>query len=763
MQIPSFPIANTCKPDLTVSIFSKLLGGGAFALLLVLPTEIQGWFDGLPWTGQIETVTLSVVIPFLLILRWRFLSQRLPTLIIFGLLILKAILFFDSPSSGLVVKIYPNLTQESFKSIHTFKTVKNEGWIPTYATLWNKNASGVLQTPWIKKLDFPLDWVLFESSCIGKSNDCLAAVNAIIEVEGALLIPKGKKFSFLANGLDEGKLLATNEHGNSFVLFPLKNIEDSTKQQYQLPEDGSWKISGKFNYSGPEWSFIPVLVENNGQVITDLGRDVLWQNYDDLQRSSSRIGFYKLISFVVDSGILIFLFLWMVFVISSMVKSQILNIPFSIFCVSAVSLPFIIAPFFLKILKIIHLSDPVKTSYLGVSLILVSTCFFIWAKWQKDYRNLQPDKVIQSVLIFFGPAMLFHFSNKWWHIIGQGFNWGSGDDWIAYQSYGRRVFVEGDWLGAGEGPFSMQPLYRYIVGTYHWLFGQSSFAQNMADVWCVLGAAVIIAFFTAKLRVSAMIIFVACLSYLSINLIGSFRYLIAKGLTENHAMIFLMLAAWFVYRAREGGAKLIILATLFGILGYWTRLDHLGAVVGLAFLLLEPVKGPTGGWKGYWHRFQLQWNKVAIYWGFGIISVLILSFRNWLVGGAFFVANIKHGNFIRENLDRGDFFLIITGKHWGQLPSISGFFVALGVFVSLLALFWRPKSFSNYPLSLGIILICLLAPYTVLWTGGYPPRWSIHILPLSILAVTLLLDRLRWVQLLIPKDQSISAETSGNF
>ena len=106
---------------------------------------------------------------------------------------------------------------------------------------------------------------------------------------------------------------------------------------------------------------------------------------------------------------------------------------------------------------------------------------------------------------------------------------------------------------------------------------------------------------------------------------------------------------------------------------------------------------------------------------------------------------------------------ILLGKHWGQLPSISGFFVALGVFVSLLTLFWRPKSFSNYPLSLGIILICLLAPYTVLWTGGYPPRWSIHILPLSILAVTLLLDRLRWVQLLIPKDQSISAETSGKL
>ena len=76
---------------------------------------------------------------------------------------------------------------------------------------------------------------------------------------------------------------------------------------------------------------------------------------------------------------------------------------------------------------------------------------------------------------------------------------------------------------------------------------------------------------------------------------------------------------------------------------------------------------PTGGWKAYWHRFQLQWNKVSIYWGFGIISVLIISFRNWLVGGAFFVANIQHGNFTREELERGNFFYIITAKQLGAV------------------------------------------------------------------------------------------------
>ena len=61
---------------------------------------------------------------------------------------------------------------------------------------------------------------------------------------------------------------------------------------------------------------------------------------------------------------------------------------------------------------------------------------------------------------------------------------------------------------------------------------------------------------------------------------------------EQHAMIFMVLAGLFLYLAREGGTHRIIFATLFGILGYWTRQDHLGAIAGLAFLAFESVGNP---------------------------------------------------------------------------------------------------------------------------------------------------------------------------
>ena len=75
-------------------------------------------------------------------------------------------------------------------------------------------------------------------------------------------------------------------------------------------------------------------------------------------------------------------------------------------------------------------------------------------------------------------------------------------------------------------------------------------------------------------------------------------------------MIFMMLAVWYRYGARKGGTFKIALATFFGILGYWTRQDHLGAIAGLAFLAFEPAEGPTGGWRGYWDRIKLHWQRL---------------------------------------------------------------------------------------------------------------------------------------------------------
>ena len=751
MQIPALSKDNNEKSNNSGLFLKMTLGVLSLGFLLALPSGILAWFDGLPWTGEAETLVLSVIIPFLLILRWRFLSFRFSILFLCALLFLKVVLFLGSPSSGLLVKVHPTLPKENLAALYPFQMVEGNTWVKTYATSWNKKASGVHRASWDEKLDFPLDWVLTRGNCRQKSQSksCFEALSAIIEIEGAFLIPKEKKITLIARGVQEGTLVATNEHGNSFVLTPAKNFNDAAQAQYHLPGDGKWKISGKLSYAGSNWSFAPVLVGNDGQVTKDLGRDVLWQNFEDLLSSSSRIGLYKFLSIVVDSGIVIFLLLWIISTINHMIQGQVLSWALFVFSMSAICIPYIIAPFIANVLRVVRLSDPTSLSYLGVSIIITGVGFLFCTQWQKDFRNYQQEGIIPSIFLLFGPALLFYFSNKWYSSLGQWKNWGR-DDWTSYQVYAREIVIGGRWLDGGEGVFIMQPVYRYFVGVYHWLFGQSAFVQSMADVWCVLGATILIAGFSIKFRVSPQIVFITSITYLAINLIGSYRYHLGRGLIENHAMIFMMLGAWFLYLAREGGTKRLVLATLFGIIGYWMRQDHLGAVAGLAFLVLEPAGGPTGGWKGYWDRFQIHKQKFAVYWGFGIFSVLLICFRNWWLGGAFFIASTGHANFT-GNYEKAKYYLILTGNEWPKFPSLSGFAVTLGVFVALLTLIWRPKPLLNFPLSLGVIFVGLLSPYMLLWAGGYAPRFSIHILPLALLSLAILANNLPWVKPFLPQ------------
>jgi hypothetical protein len=294
----------------------------------------------------------------------------------------------------------------------------------------------------------------------------------------------------------------------------------------------------------------------------------------------------------------------------------------------------------------------------------------------------------------------------------------------------------------------VQPIYRYFVSLYHWLFGQSTFAGNMADVWCILGTTILIAKFAIKFRISPLITYIACTTYLGINFISAFRYIIGKSLVEFHAMIFVMLAAWLMYKAREGGPmRIVALATLMGILGYWIRQDHLGAIAGLAFFVFEPVEGPTGGWKGYWERFQARWGRLAWYWIGGILSVLLISYRNYLVGGGFYPTDVNAP--IWDVSKRFEVPIIVAAytilsgvAHWPQFPSFSSIVLVGGTFTALIALIWRPKPLVNFPLSIGIILIGLFGPYIWVWNGGYPPRFSIYLLPLATLSLFFLINNL---------------------
>ena len=214
--------------------------------VLVVPSGITAQFDGLPWVNGPETITLSVVVPFLFALGWRFLFLRISVLSLGILLFLKIIMFVGSPSSGWLVKLYPNVAPEQVSRQIFFEVSDSDSWINTYATSWNSQASGVLKKPWTEKLDFPLDWFLPSLSCKDIENKnitmatqantkyCFDDLNPILEINGAVFLPKGNKFSIVAEGVQEGNLVAVNDKNESFVLSPAKNLVEAGLKQYQI-------------------------------------------------------------------------------------------------------------------------------------------------------------------------------------------------------------------------------------------------------------------------------------------------------------------------------------------------------------------------------------------------------------------------------------------------------------------------------------------------------------------------------------------------
>jgi hypothetical protein len=736
--------------DNLISLSKLTLGCILLVIVIALPSGITAWFDGLPWTGEKETIALAIIIPFLFLLSWRFLALRLPILLLGALLILKIVLFLGSPAGGWLIKVYPSATHDS-SVLSSFQRHEGDTWVPTYETFWNENASGILRQPWTEKLDFPLDWVLdYNIAGCSWHDPCFNKLNPVIKIDGSVLIPEGKGFSLMAEGVQKGTLSAINESGESFILTPIKDIKEASEKKYQLPRSGRWRVSGKLHYVGTEWSLVPILVDADGEIEMELSRGVLWQSEESLSSAESQIDIYKFISFVIDIGIIVFLILWTAWATRLMIHRQILNLPLAVFSASVICISIFMAPVFAYMFQRVGLVDPTNASYLGLSILISGMGYLLWVYWAKDFRNFEADQITLSVFLLFGPALLLFFANLWFSILGQWKEWGTGDDWTSYQYFARKIVVEGEWLNAGEGLFIMQPLYRYFVGVYHWLFGQSAFAQHMADVWCVLGAVTLIASLAVKLRLSALIVFISSIVYLIPVLVGAIRYHIGRGLIEHHAMIFMVLAGWLLYGARQGNFLRIIGAGICGVIGYWLRQDHLFIITMLVFFIIEPTHGTTKEvWKAYWHQIWAHWRRGFSYVGIIVFGLFLMCFRNWWVGGAFTpIVGIDGPDMPHNYLNIGltEFYFrikrMLTVTCDGCPPSITTIILLPGTFFGILSLVWRPKFLRCFPMAIGLVLIGIFLPYLFFNNPGYAPRYSIHLLPLALLSIMIIIDNL---------------------
>ena len=118
-----------------------------------------------------------------------------------------------------------------------------------------------------------------------------------------------------------------------------------------------------------------------------------------------------------------------------------------------------------------------------------------------------------------------------------------------------------------------------------------------------------------------------------------------------------------------------------------------------------------------------------------------MCFRNWWVGGVFGPSVTDH--VIREAFDLTKFYfkmkLMLTATY-SATPSLATIILLPGTFIGLVALVWRPNCLRGFPIAIGCALIGVFLPYVFYGNPGYPGRYSIHLLPLALLSVTIVLD-----------------------
>ena len=167
------------------------------------------------------------------------------------------------------------------------------------------------------------------------------------------------------------------------------------------------------------------------------------------------------------------------------------------------------------------------------------------------------------------------------------------------------------------------------------------------------------------------------------------------------------------------------------------REDHLFIIASLIVLSLN-INGQS--LKDFYINTIIEvknnLKKIIFYFFVILLSFLIIYLRNYYATGLFNYEHynvsghkLKYFEMVFENL-----YLIISGNNYPGIFRIFSVFNLLALFLLFYLLFFnKVKSILSFKMSLIILAILLPYFYVAIW--GYPPRYSIHLIPFSLLLI----------------------------
>jgi hypothetical protein len=317
-----------------------------------------------------------------------------------------------------------------------------------------------------------------------------------------------------------------------------------------------------------------------------------------------------------------------------------------------------------------------------------------------------------------------------------------GDDSLTFQRFAHRIFMEGYWLEGGQRTFWNQPLYRWICGTLHVFFGDSSAGELLLDGFAVLVGA-LFAFQVARRFAGFRGGLAAAVAGLLTVVIGPNWYMLGRGLSEIVASMWIYLLALSLMKAREGSTRQAIAAGTFAVLAFYTRLNHLPLVLALTALLLpDTVQAGAAfklqSWRG------LPW-RAAPYLLVVAAGVFAFAARTWYYTGLIdpFAGTTRVHNATGLGLTIPSLWsvsawrsalesvwMIVTVQDPPRFDIRSALVVA-GFGASVLALLGAPIA-RRLPLGVAIMSVAAVAGGLVARGVAYPGRFAVHLIPVAV-------------------------------
>jgi hypothetical protein len=669
-----------------------------FLIALLWPSRVLTIFDGLPLNGTAEAIALGLMVPVLWIVSPRFLDLAWVRIAVFLLLVVKVAGAAMLTQQGLCARF--STTAPYRTQVLTIPIEEPRGFLRSWdvRAAWQSESprcTAIVDRPYSSLGAFPV-WFLnitdFVSDLEGHRTDTVPR-RLSMEVSGAIDVPASGTLSI---ALDRDVAL-TGRIGSS-------DIASSGGSPVVVALDpGVHPMALEMRLTGSAWKFVP----------TWNGRDAFRTSTLTVDRPGALDRWLApVLGFAASALVAVLLAGWTALLIGDYRAS-----------------PLLLAWTALASGVLAVAAATGRLDRFAVLLLLAAP----FVPVASAHRNWRGGILLAGVpwLVFFGARSLTQIG----HITAY-----SVDDWLAYQAAAYRIYMNGYWLEAGSKLFDYQPLYRWISGALHLIFGDSSVGEAYWDALCLLGGGML-AFTIVAPRGGFRLAVAAASITLSLFAVGTIWYFIGRGLSEISAAGFGFAASLCLLGS---GADWRIAATagLLAALMFYTRLNHLvfGAVLVVLLLPAGLVTACRQVKSASWRVFL---RPASAYLATFAAGVALFALRTWWYTGVFSV-------FLGTSLKNNDIGLrpstIASPEVWSRIrhslgalvwmnepphPDVRAVVVVVGVGVALLVLFQVPR-LKELPLSLALVVVGALASSLVTHTHNYPGRMSIHLVPFAV-------------------------------